>query len=271
MADIMERVALLLNQAENSSGPEAEAFMDRAQKLITLYSIDEALARKALADRTKRQTPIQRTITIANRVGNSNRVQNNAAEMVDLFLRIAGANDVTCNIAYNSAYVITFGFPTDIDLCEALWASLATQMVDAALKVVKTGEYKSETTKRYNRRTCMYEDRPVDARIFKTSFYKGFIKQISVRLKKARNEAIEARDEARNEAAADSSSSLVLVEKRDEVAAFYKANSNAKGSWRGSVRNSGSSFSGREAGRAAGEKARLSSAIPLPASRQALA
>ncbi len=69
------------------------------------------------------QTPVQRTITIGNAGARGLRTY------VQLFVVIAGANDVRCDIASNSTFVYAYGFAEDIDATHALYASLVVQMV----------------------------------------------------------------------------------------------------------------------------------------------
>ena len=62
---------------------------------------------------------------------------------------------------------------------------------------------------------------------------------------------------------------LVLVEKTAQIADFYKANSNARGSYRGG-RKIGS-WSTYDSGREAGNSARLSGSTNLPGARKEIA
>ena len=64
---MLARIAALLRQAEGTDNQhEADAFMAAAQRLATATSIDLAVARAHSDQRTKAQTPVQRTITIGN-------------------------------------------------------------------------------------------------------------------------------------------------------------------------------------------------------------
>ena len=133
---MLDRLSKILNQAENASTEaEAEAFFARAQQLATRYSIDLAVARQHTAKQQKRETPETRHV----RVGKPRERGN--AEKVQLFSAIAGANDVRIDIARDSTIVFPYGFPSDLDVVEALFAHLSVQMVTAAGAYLKRGDY----------------------------------------------------------------------------------------------------------------------------------
>ena len=112
---MLARIAALLRQAENTENPhEAEAFMTAAQRLATTTSIDLAVARAHSATRTAAQEPVQRTVTIGNPGSRGLRTY------VQLFVAIAMANDVKCDVASNSTFVYAYGFAEDIDATHAL-------------------------------------------------------------------------------------------------------------------------------------------------------
>ena len=130
---MLARIAALLRQAEGTDNAhEAEAFMAAAQRLATATSIDLAVARSHSEKRTKAQTPVQRTITIGNAGARGLRTY------VQLFVVIANANDVTCDIASNSTFVYAYGFAEDIDASHALYAGLVMQMVKASEALAST-------------------------------------------------------------------------------------------------------------------------------------
>ena len=124
---MLARIAALLRQAEGTDNAhEAEAFMAAAQRLATATSIDLAVARSHADKRTPAQAPVQRTITIGAAGTKGLRTY------VQLFVVIASANDVRCDIASNSTFVYAYGFAEDIDATHALYASLVVQMVRAS-------------------------------------------------------------------------------------------------------------------------------------------
>ena len=286
--DYTEKIAKLLAQAEGNGVTEAEAevFLLKAQELATLHSIDLAKARH-LTVAKERTTPVQRTITLG--VAGTRGLNT----LVSLFGGIARANDITYNIAHNSTYVVAFGFSEDIDVAEALYASLVVQMASAAAQYRKTGTWKQETTYRAPRYeyylvstgekvSKAYGDRwgwrsddidqryipgehvPISWLSARLDFQQGYASRVGQRLAQAKRET-----EQKAAATEGTGTELVLVEKRDQVADFYKATSTARGSYRGGRRvgNWGTYDSGREAG----NSARLSGATNLPNARKEIA
>jgi hypothetical protein len=264
------KLGKLLRQAEKAATPaEAEAFMSVAQRLSTSHAIDLEVARQHQADEEKRETPIQKHIII----GESGK--RGLFTYVELFSRIASVNEVKINIAHNSTYVIAFGFPSDIEVVEALYASLVLQMVHASDEYIRSGEYKAETVlrpvyrtvydswdDRYRRRVVDYNHKPVHATTARVSFQKAFADKIGQRLRTARREAVaeaEARRQAEPQVAQSESNGteLVLANKAVEVADFYNQKSDARGSWKGGQGVSSYSAHAAGAGREAGARARL--------------
>jgi hypothetical protein len=279
---MLDKLAKLLNQAENASTPgEAAAFMKKAQALATLTSIDLAVARQHTAKKEQREQPTHKTITI----GQPRR--NNNARLVNLFLAVADNNDVKCNIAKNSTYVIAFGMPSDIEVVEVLYASLLFQMTEAASAWLRTGEYKKEIALRQVTKRDdwgpykVLVERPMDGRTARANFYDAVTQRISSRLWTARKDALEAAKEntytvptmGENgvEYEIEVSAELVLVDKRKEVGDYYAQKSTAKGSWKGASSASNCSGSARRAGDNAGQSARLGSAKAIGGQRTAVA
>lgn len=269
--DIIETIGKMLKQAEKAgTAEEAEAFTQKAQALATQHAVDMAVARQRIAKSEKREQPIQKSIRWGGDLG----TKNTKAHLVNLFSAVANSNDVRLNIYHNSSGVIAFGFPSDIEVTETLFASLAVQMVEAADKYVRSGVHKGETVYRSKRvRDEWYGGwqevwgwYPVDGRTARSNFYEGFIGRISTRLRaakiKAEEAAVQASDEAEGitEETSDTTpgAALVLVQKREEVSEFYSKTSQARGSWKGA--SSSTSHGGsRDAGSTAGSNARLSS------------
>ncbi|MBN9635612.1 MAG: DUF2786 domain-containing protein, partial [Actinobacteria bacterium] len=138
---MLARIAALLRQAENTDNPhEAEAFMAAAQRLATTTSIDLAVARSHSATRTAAQEPVQRTVTIGEAGTRGLRT------FVQLFVLIARANDVKCDIASNSTFVYAYGFAEDIDATHALYASVVVQMVKSSDAYISTGAHRPTPT-----------------------------------------------------------------------------------------------------------------------------
>ena len=138
---MLARIAALLRLAEGTDNShEAEAFMAAAQRLATATSIDLAVARSHADKRTPAQTPIQRTVTIGAAGTRGLRTY------VQLFVVIASANDVRCDVASNSTFVYAYGFAEDIDATPALYASLVVQMVRASDGYISSGAHRPTPT-----------------------------------------------------------------------------------------------------------------------------
>ena len=299
------KIAALLRQAESTSNEiEAQAFNAKAQQVASLYSIDLALARNFVPAHERKETPTHKHIfwgLPSNKRGKD--------QLVNLFDAIASANYVRINIFSNSSGVIAFGFPSDIEMCEMLFASLMVQMSEHAAVYLKKGEYKNESVYRdkkvYNEWggyivTGFYQ---MDGREARRSFQAGFISEIRSRLSQGRKEAVqqteeqklleakalgvevnpykdptndlyapdseEAREWDKNHTISDSVA-LVLVRKDKEVSDYYSATSTARGSWKGS--SARSSYGGSyRAGGEAGRNARLGSQRGINGSRGSLA
>lgn len=247
---MLERIAKLLALAEGAATPEeAEAAFAKAQLLASKHAIDLELARVAAAPR-ERQRPERRYISVGERGKRSN------GALVNLYLRIAAANDVECRIAADSTYVVGIGMPSDLDACEALWLALSHVMVrfGDALVRDKGAAWRSETT--YNSDARLV---PVSAAGARRSFYDGFTSRIGERLREARKAAVaevQASDAAVN---LPSSMALVMVQKRDEVRAYEKQLYPGRArQWRGGGSSGTRSGSAHAAGRAAADRASLS-------------
>ena len=138
MTTMLERIAKLLNQAENA-GTEAEAaaFMEKAQQLATVHSIDLARARHATVDK-QRTVPVQRSVHIGERATKGLRT------LTDLYLGIAAANDIQVTISHDATRVYAVGFAEDIDISEALFASLQVQQQKALDEFKRADEWRNE-------------------------------------------------------------------------------------------------------------------------------
>ncbi len=240
---MLARIAALLRQAENTENPhEADAFMAAAQRLATTTSIDLAVARTHAASRSPAQTPVQRTITIGERGARGLRTY------VQLFVAIALANDVKCDVASNSTFVYAHGFAEDIDATHALYASLVVQMVKSSDAYIATGEHRPTPT--------------ITARL---NFHLAFGARVGQRL-------AEAREEATREATRDErpGTAIALRNKDIELKSFYRETSKARGSWRATTASAGYSSAARRAGDTAGRRARLGPNPELAGARHSL-
>jgi Protein of unknown function (DUF2786) len=242
---MLARIAALLRQAEGTDNPhEADAFMTAAQRLATATSIDLAVARAHTDQRTKAQMPVQRTITIGNPGSRGLRTY------VQLFVVIAQANDVKCDVASNSTFVYAYGFAEDIDASHALYASLVMQMVKASQTYISSGAHRPTPT--------------ITARI---NFQLAFGARVGQRLLQAREEA---QQEATNGHDSRPGTAIALRDKDIELKNFYRHASQARGTWRATSATAGYSSSARRAGDRAGRKARLSNNSELAGARSAL-
>ena len=242
---MLARIAALLRQAEGTDNAhEAEAFMAAAQRLATATSIDLAVARAHSATRTAAQAPTQRTITIGEPGARGLRTY------VQLFVVIAMANDVKCDVASNSTYVYAYGFGEDIDASHALYAGLLVQMVRASDTYIASGAHRPTPT--------------ITARL---NFHLAFGARVGQRLS-------EARDEARRTATEDTTrapgTALALRNKDLELKSFYRQSSAARGTWRATSASAGYSSAARRAGDRAGRRARLGPSQEISGARAPL-
>jgi hypothetical protein len=261
---VLDRVAALLAKAESTDSPhEAEALVAKAQQLATLHAVDLAAARQRTARRHRREEPTQQRAP----VGASRRQGNR--HFAHLFIAIAWVNDVRCDVASNNTYVIAYGFPSDLEVVEALYASLATQMVTAANAAIRRGDHQQEVY--WSTATQAWRS---DARVYRTSFYEAFVATVSRRLQAARDGALaptaRAADPQKAARIDETSSAMVLRRKADEVRAFHSATSTARGSWRAGGAKTAHSVAGAAGGAEAGRAARLRGQDRLPGLRESL-
>jgi len=257
MADMLERIGNLLRKAERTdSEAERDALLDKAQQLSTTYSIDMAMARKATLDKEKRQVPITKRIPIGQRgkVG--------LGTYVELMMAIGHANNVRFDIARNSVCVWAYGFAQDIEVTEAIYATVLPQMVRESDAYMRKGEYRSEVV--WRKGTKKYTDYwgdvhsyvdwgyfPVAGRAARLHFQSTYAATIRRRLMAAKHTAVETAIKGHGTGA-----ELALRAAELDVTDFYKRQSTAKGSWKGSQASDGGAGA-RAAGEQAGHRARL--------------
>ncbi|WP_433600187.1 DUF2786 domain-containing protein [Nocardia sp. CA-135953] len=261
---MLTRIGGLLRQAESTDNEhEAEAFLAAAQRLATRSSIDLAVARAHIAGRERRPTPMQRMIPIGEPGKKGLRTY------VQLFVAIAAANDVRCDVARTSTQVYAYGFDSDIDTCEALYASLLVQMVRASDQYIKSGQYRSATVdkivteKHWGRKVQRRVQTPVAAVTARLNFQMAFAARIGRRLAEVKAEVVA---EVVPETVA-AGTALALRNKEIELTDFYKKTSDARGTWRGPQASAGHSAAARRAGDRAGKAARLGTSPELGAAR----
>lgn len=242
---MLARIAALLRQAEGTDNAhEADAFMGAAQRLATAASIDLAVARSHAANRSPAQAPTQRTITIGTAGTRGLRTY------VQLFVLIAAANDVRCDVASNSTFLYAYGFTEDIDATHALYASLVVQMVRASDTYLASGAHRPTPT--------------ITARL---NFQLAFGMRVGQRLTEARDQTRRA---ATNDRDRPPGTAIALRDKEIELHDYYRSASKARGTWQAARASAGYSSSARRAGDRAGRRARLQDSPALPGARSAL-
>lgn len=263
----LTKLAALLRQAESTDNPhEAEAFMEAAQRLATATSIDLAVARAHTAKTERRVAPI------AQRVEIGEAGKRGLRTYVQLFLAVAHSNDLRIDIARNSSYVIAYGFPADVDTCEALYASLVIQMVRASDEYLRWGVYRQETVLvrvRDERGRVTTQRRPIHGTTARVSFQTAYAARIGERLQAARQATVA--EIVQLEAAPSKSASntaLALTEKALEVSSAYQELSTARGTWGGFTTTGRTSRAAVRAGQRAADRARLGGQLELPEGRR---
>jgi hypothetical protein len=242
---MLARIAALLRQAEGTDNAhEADAFMTAAQRLATAASIDLAVARSHASNRSAAQAPTQRTITIGTAGTRGLRTY------VQLFVLIASANDVRCDVASNSTFVYAYGFTEDIDATHALYAGLVVQMVRASDNYLASGAHRPTPT--------------ITARL---NFQLAFGVRVGQRLSEAREQT---RSEVTKDRGRSPGTAIALRDKEVELRDHYRSASKARGTWRASSATAGYSSAARRAGDRAGRRARLGNSPELPGARTAL-
>lgn len=292
----LPRIAALLRKAESTDNEhEAAAYMEAAQRIATAASIDLAVARSHTGRREARATPTQREVLIGEAGKRGLRTY------VELFVAIGTANDVTCDVARNSTRVFAYGFESDLDTCEALYASLIVQMVRASDEFIKSGAYAAETVRRFSSTRRRWEVGPVSPVTARISFQRAYAARIGRRLADARTRARReaergdgragsrwtwrrGRDSATGDdgtlphnggrdttaGATGRSVALALRAKELQVAEHYRQHSEARGTWRGSSASAGNSPHASRAGDHSARTARLGTERALGGGRPQL-
>jgi hypothetical protein len=257
----LTKIAGLLRKAESTDNQhEADAFMQAAQRLATLASVDLAVARSHTTARERRATPTQQEVLI----GESGK--RGLRTYVELYLSIARANDVRCDIARDSTRVFAYGFNTDLETVGALYRSLVIQMVRSSDEFIKSGRYAEELVERWSDARRRWEVRPVHPMTARVNFQRAFAARIGRRLSAARTVATEEVAAARPAAGV----ALALRDKDIEISDLYQAKSTARGHWRGSWASGEYSEHATRAGDRAGRTARLGAEQAIGGSRASI-
>jgi hypothetical protein len=253
-----ERIAKLLNQAENPAATEAEAqaFMEKAAKLMVEYAIDEQMIAAARGLTIDELVQDEFTYTGIYRNGHQ---QLGATVAAHFRLKCVNGHDVGQRPIRKPLFVV--GFKSDVERARLLDTSLQLQCVSAMRHWAKTVDFS-------------WMDK---GRAFRTKrdFVFGFAQGVAVKLARARREAeAEAKvNEAERTGAtateASASVSLVLVSRKERVDEYYDT------VWGGRTRHVRHNYAsgargGRDAGYAAGQNADTNTGHGLAGPRGAI-
>ena len=199
----METLSKLLAKAEGTnSSAESEMFMERAEKIAAAIGVNLDVAR-AYSISKETQKPEERRYTVGSYGGKLNNFK------VELFLAIAGPYDLLCAISGKSISVWGTGYPSDHEIVNALFQVAVVRMVGDADKAIKRGDQKYSG---------------VDGRLYRASFYEGFINTLRSRLWEEKREARLAWETEHPpvEGEEGPSMALVLADKKKSVEDAYR-------------------------------------------------
>ncbi|MFJ9597440.1 DUF2786 domain-containing protein [Streptomyces virginiae] len=192
-SELLGKVKALLRKAEDgaSTEEEARAFLAKATELMAKYGIEQAM----LDDLEAPTGPLDKVVEVHPPY---------AMEMRRLLSWIAGA--MRCRSVYpggkvNRLRVHLFGFETDVQASEVLFASLRLQMLVGA-----------------DRADRLYRPAGEDARAYKRSWMLGFIREVTDRVTAVQETArVAAQDEQEGAGSAARSVALVLADRSTVV------------------------------------------------------
>ncbi|GHF32933.1 DUF2786 domain-containing protein [Streptomyces griseoluteus] len=198
---LLGKVRSLLRKAENAGATEEEArvYLAKATELMAKYGIEQAM----LDDVTEPERPVDRIVDLYPPYVKEGR---------RLLARIG--YEMRCRSVYpggkaNRHRVHLFGFETDIQATEVLFASLRLQMLEGADRADRQHRPEGE-----------------DARAYKRSWMLGFIREVTARIGAAQQvarAAAEQRTEAEGEGPGGRSVALVLADRTTVVEARLAA------------------------------------------------
>lgn len=204
MSDPLERLGKILALADNgSTEEERDSALRAAEEMAAALGVELAVARARHAERSRRETPVKGRFKVGDERSRYN------AYLVELFCAIAGPHDVLVTVGWRNLYVFTYGLPSDQAIVEALYGVAAVRMTADADAALRRGLQK----------TAGYYGEPVDGRVYRAHFYRGYKSQLQTRLWRARHAAI------RNAPAAgpgQAGTDIVLRDKAQEVREFYQ-------------------------------------------------
>jgi hypothetical protein len=226
-----ETVRKLLTQAEDPAATpeEAQAFTQKAQQMMSMYSIDLAM----ITDAAKQGEVIQKGWLVKGPY---------ATHKVTLINAIARTND--CRALFAEAprgekFIDVVGYPSDVE-----WVETLSQSLELQLMIALAGGMREKPA-------------GVHGRTFAVAFVQGFIAEVSKRLQRARRDAVAASERQRHRVDAPDAPSvaLVLVAKSQRVEEEFKVRHPHTRSVYSQVRLR--SWAGFAPGRAAGSRATL--------------
>jgi hypothetical protein len=279
---IPEKIGQLLALADSTNHPEEKKLaMERAMREASRHSIDLAMARAAVAKNQKREEPTHKRIVLGK------RGQRALSYYIDLFAGLAEVNDLELTYFSNNTGVTVLGMPSDIEVCEAIYATAVSAMVSGGDEYLKKGEYKKEVAPRnvkirkpnpdygqyswgYQEPKYIYEwtvvEKPVSGMTARQNFYAGFVAEVLRRLRAAKRETVQA---AKQQAAEleqkanveETSTALVLHNKQKEVRDYYEEHYRGvrMGTYSGGSKSPVYSSGARSAGQAHGRATNLGS------------
>lgn len=199
-----------MKKAESTDSPhEAEACFLAAQRLATLGSIDLSLAQNKLREAASDTAAelVQEVIEIGT--PGKKGLKTYAA----LFVVIADANEVKCDVLANYSLVYAFGYRNDIQSTKLLYNYLAPYMV-------RQGEIFLTTEATRGKRVAAKISRRI-------SFQMGFVGKIGIRLRETQQRAVKEILTSKKDS---QTTSLVLQEKQVAVEKYYAKQTKARGS-----------------------------------------
>ncbi|MBZ5740045.1 DUF2786 domain-containing protein [Nocardioides mangrovi] len=253
------RIGKLLRQAERTTNAaERDAFFAKAQALATRHQIALAVARASAQDEERREDPTYETVQVGE------RGKRSLARFVRLLLEVARANDLKAAIYSDNTRVTLYGFPSDITIVKALYATLVTQMVADGDAHLRSGAHKADVQEVWDARRRRWASRPVHGSTARTAFYEAWTAHVAERLTEARTRA---RRQVEAEQPPSASTEVALRAKEIEVVDYFDkmtTEHGVRGTWRGAAYAGAAAPSSWGAGTSAAARARLGSEPGLP-------
>ena len=259
------RIGRLLRQAERTSNAaERDAFFGKAQALATRHQIALAVARASATEEERREEPAYETVQIGE------RGRRSLARYVRLILEIARANDLRAAIYSDNTRVTLYGFPSDIVIVKALYATLVTQMVADGDEHLRSGAHKVDRHQVWEPSRRRWVERPVHGSTARTAFYEAWTTHIADRLTEARSRARQQAGGHPAESEPSTSTEIALRAKEIEVVDYFarmRQEHGVRGTWKGTAQSGAAAPGSWDAGASAAARARLGTEPQLPAGR----